>query len=173
MIDRKKLLIIGIVAFIGFIFFVLIVISAFTTKEKVTQDTQPAPTSAELLIPTSSNSSNEDIVTEPTDNAIQLVSINPQDGSIDQSPALQVSITFSEPIKERAFYYKVDPSVPTLIHSDGNSIIITPKNIWTFGVNTITVYAESESLSGKRLSTPFTYSFTVKDLPEPDEGFEK
>lgn len=172
MIDRKKLIIIGIAASIGFLFFMLIVISAFTSKDEVPETTQIEPTSTELLIPTSS-SINEDTSNEQTDDVVQLVSTNPQDGVIDQTTALQINMTFSEPMKERAFYYKVNPPSPTLISSNGNDITITPRDVWPFGENTITVFAESESLSGKRLSTPFTYRFTVKDLPYPDEETEK
>lgn len=171
MIDRKKLIIIGIVAFIGFLFFVLIVISAFTSKSEVPEETQIEPTSTELLIPTSSST----IIDPPDDeigDTVQLVTTDPADGVIDQTTALQVVMTFSEPMKERAFYYKVNPASPTLISSGGNDITITPRDVWPFGENTITVFAESESLSGKRLSTPFTYRFTVKDLPYPDEEIE-
>ena len=82
MINRKRLIIIGIAASIGFLFFMLIVISAFTSKDEVPETTQIEPTSAELLIPTSS-SINDDTSNEQVDDVVQLLSTNPQDGVID------------------------------------------------------------------------------------------
>lgn len=172
MLDRKQLFIVGAVAVIAFIFFMMVTISAFLPRRQTDQTNQPSPTPNELLIPTASQNTTDSSSFPPTVD-VQLVSVVPPDGSLDLSPVTQVEFTFTQPMNERAFYYVVSPSTQTLISSSGNSIKITPKTVWTTGKITITVYGESESTDGKQLSTPFSYSFTVKDLPFPDEEFEE
>lgn len=172
MIDRKKLLVIVGVGLIGLLFFILIVISAFTNKETDQIESQTSPTPEQVIIPTSSAQIPSKNIPNTTDQ-LQLVSTEPQDGSLNTTPITQISMTFSEPINERKFYYKTTPISSTLISSNENTITITPKEIWQNGQNIITVYAETESISGKRLSTPFTYSFTVQEIPFPDEEFNE
>lgn len=169
MIDRKKLVIISIVAVIGFIFFVLIVISAFTSKNAEPDTTQIEPTSTELLIPTSS----QVIPTAlPESEGIQLISVNPPDGARDITIIEQIVMSFSSPMNEKKFYYKVDPQTPTYIHTDGEKVIISPQHSWSVGKSTITVYDASQSLDGIKLSTPFQYTFETNPFPTPESGIE-
>ncbi|MGB4966252.1 MAG: Ig-like domain-containing protein [Microgenomates group bacterium] len=169
MIDRKKLIIIGVVASIGFLFFVLIVISAFTTKKEDPETTQVEPTSTELLIPTSSQTIPTAL---PEAEGIQLVSIDPPDGTKDLTILKQITMNFSSPMNERKFYYRVEPQTPTYIHTEGASIIISPQRGWSDGVTTITVHEASESVDGIKLSTPFQYTFETAPFPTPESGVE-
>lgn len=172
MIDRNKLIIGGIgVALLFFIFF-FILLSAFFPGEK-TDDTGIEPTQAiNVVIPTSStvDESTNDTTSSPTE--LVLISVNPPDGVTAQSPITQVEMLFNQPINEKTFYYKVEPETETFIHTEGNKIIITPKTVWNDGKVTITVFQEVQSLSGASLSTPFSYSFSVEDLPFPDQDIE-
>lgn len=169
MIDRKKMIIISIVAVIGFIFFVLIVISAFTSKSVPPDATSIEPTGTDLLIPTSS----QIIPTAlPKDEGIQLISTNPPDQSQNIDPIVQISFTFSSPMNEKRFYYKTTPTTPTFIHTQGTTVVITPQSSWPIGANTITVFEASESTDGTKLSTPFQYTFQVSEPSEPIPGTE-
>lgn len=174
MLERKQLLIVGVIGLIAILFFVLVIISAFLPKQEISSTEQPTPTASELIIPTSSQNSTYNSSSEQqTSENVQLLTVSPPDGSLDQAPVVQVEMAFTHSMKERAFYYRVNPQVPTVISVNGDKITITPKHVWSIGKNAITVYAATESINGKKLSTPFTYSFTVKDLPFPDEEFEE
>lgn len=171
MIDKKKLFIILVIGGFGLLFFTLVLISAFTSTPDDQSAITPTPTPFDLIIPT--NSSNLDTSNSDPSSLMQLVSIEPQDTSIVLTPISQLSFTFSEAINERKFFYKISPQSPSFINAQGATVTITPKEVWPVGRNTITVYAETESINGKRLSTQFTHQFTVEEIPFPDEELEE
>ncbi len=169
MIDRKQLILIIIVGVIALLFFVLVVISAFLPKNNDSQEASPTPIPEELVIPTSSQSLPTPL---PKADGVQLISINPPDGFKDATIVEQIYMSFSSPMNEKQFYYKVDPQTSTFIHTDGEKVVISPEHNWPVGKNTITVFDASRSVDGIKLATPFQYTFEVQALPTPEPGIE-
>ncbi len=172
MFNKKKIIFIVVSGLIGLLFFVLVIISAFTRNGSDQLKTQITPTPEQIIIPTSSIGTDNENPTN-SNTQLQLIATDPQDGSLDLTPITQISFTFSEQINERKFYYKTNPQTSSLISTSDKTITITPKDVWPVGQNSITVYAETESTLGKQLSTPFTYSFVVQEIPFPDEEFNE
>lgn len=165
MFDRKQLLLIVVVAVVALLFFVLVVISAFLPKQDDSQVAAPTPTAADIVIPTSSQSIPTAL---PEAEGIQLISIDPPDGTKNAVTNEQIIMSFSSPMNEKHFFYKIEPKTSTYIHTEGEKVIITPETVWKIGTNVITIYDASLSVDGKRLATPFQYTFDVAPLPTPE-----
>ncbi len=170
MIERKKLILIVLFAAIGLLFFILVIISAFSHPENIIDESRVTPTAGQLVIPTSSSISIPTAL--PEAEGIQLITTNPPDQSQDIDPIMQISFSFSSPMNEKRFFYKTTPATPTFIHTKENAVVITPQTTWSIGENTITVYEASESTEGTKLSTPFQFTFQVSEPPEPIPGTE-
>lgn len=170
MIDRKKLTLIIVFAVLGLLFFILVIISAFSSSKDTSSQPNITPTASKLIIPTSSSISIPTAL--PVSEGIQLVSTNPPDQSQNVDPIAQLSFSFSSPMNEKRFYYKTTPTTSTFIHTQGTTVVITPQTSWPIGINSLTVYEASESIDGTQLSTPFQYTFQVSEPTEPIPGTE-
>lgn len=162
-------MIVGILILAFILSFVFVLLTR--KRERPNSDTTPNKFPQEITKPNSSQTASG------TKQNIPLIITNTSpiaNSKEEYLPITTVEFTFSEPVDPRVFRFQIDPYVQTYLRTKGNTVLISPENIWKPGVTKIIILKDTISTFGNKLASDFEYAFTTnfpKEPPDDDHGY--